>query len=519
MNGQPSVYIIGAGPGDPGLLTVRGRECLERADVVVHDDRVPSAILKHAQPGAEIISVGTAVPEPVAQAAISYLVADKAREGLVVARLKWGDPFVFDRGGEEALYLREQGVPFEVVPGVPASVASPAYAGIPVTYPGGGDALTIVFSFGNEPGAMPEVNWASLARVEGTVVCYLDGQQLPRLLEMLPHQGWSPLAVAAIIYNGTTPAQQAMDGTIEELAAFVHEHPRRGPVMLIIGRVVGFREHLRWFDNRPLFGVRVLVTRPREQARELVEQLTSRGAMAVEAPLIRILPPTDIEPLRRAAQRVSDFDWIVFTSANAVESFMRTLLSVHRDVRALAGPKLAAIGTSTADRLASYGIKVDLIPNEFHGEGLVAALTGQGPVAKLRVLLPHADIAREVVADQLRAADAAVTEVVAYRTVVDESLRDASDTDVYRLLLEHKLDAVTFTSPSAVRAFATIFGEDQAADLLAHTVVASIGPVTSQAARRLGLHVAVEPAVHTAQALAEALTAHFAAHRGGGVRS
>ena len=514
MNGHPSVYIIGAGPGDPGLLTVRGRECLERADVVVHDDRVPPAILKHARSGAEIISVGTAVPEPVAQAAISYLVADKAREGLKVARLKWGDPFVFDRGGEEALYLREQGVSFEVVPGVPASIASPAYAGIPVTYPGGGDALTIVFNFGEDGRALPSVNWASLARVEGTVVCYLDGQQLPRILETLPQHGWSPLAAAALIYDGTTPAQQAVDGTLEELAAFVREHPRRGPVMLLIGRVVGFREHLRWFDNRPLFGVRVLVTRPRDQARELVDQLTTLGAMPVEAPLIRILPPTDVEPLRAAAERAAEFDWIVFTSANAVESFMRTLLGIHRDVRALAGPRLAAIGTSTADRLASYGIKVDLIPSEFHGEGLVGALKGQGPVANLRVLLPHADIARVVVADQLLAAGADVTVGVAYRTVVDETWRDAPGTDVYRMLLEHRLDAVTFTSPSAVRAFATIFGEDQAADLLAHTVVASIGPVTTQAARRLGLQVAVEPAVHTAQALAESLAAHFA-----GVRS
>jgi uroporphyrinogen III methyltransferase/synthase len=510
VNGYPSVYIIGAGPGDPGLLTVRGRECLQRADVVIHDDRVPPAILAHAKDGAEIISVGTAVPEPVAQAAISYLVADKAREGLVVARLKWGDPFVFDRGGEEALYLREQGVSFEVVPGVPASIASPAYAGIPVTYPGGGDALTIVFNFGNDGQTLPDVNWASLARIEGTVVCYLDGQQLPRLLEILPSHGWSPMAAAALIYAGTTPAQQAVDGTLAELAVLAEKYPRRGPVMLVIGRVVGFREHLRWFDNRPLFGVRVLVTRPREQAGELVEQLAALGAITIEAPLIRILPPSDVAPLRRAAERAADFDWIVFTSANAVESFMRTLLSVRRDVRALAGPQLAAVGTSTADRLASYGIKVDLIPSEFHGEGLAAALTAQGSLSGQRVLLPHADIAREVVAEQLRAAGADVTEVVAYRTVVDESLRDAEGTDVYRMLLEHQIDAVTFTSPSAVRAFATIFGEEQAADLLARTVVASIGPVTSQAAQRLGLQVAVEPSVHTARALAEALATHFA---------
>jgi uroporphyrinogen III methyltransferase/synthase len=507
------VFIIGAGPGDPGLLTVRGRDCLQRADVVIHDDRVSPAILRWARQGAEIISVGTAVPEPMAQAAISYLVADKAREGLSVARLKWGDPFVFDRGGEEALYLHEQGVPFEIVPGVPASVAAPAYAGIPVTYPGGGDALTILFGFGDDGRALPQVHWASLARIEGTVVCYVDAQQVARLLEIVMHHGWSPLAAAALVYNGTTPAQEAIDGTLGELAEYVGAHPRRGPAMLIIGRVVGFREHLRWFDNRALFGMRVLVTRPREQAAELVDHLTALGAMPVEAPLIRVMPPADSAPLERAVEQAGKFDWIVFTSANAVDAFLRVLLGRRRDIRALGAARLCAVGTATAAKLAAYGIHVDLIPEEFHAEALVTALKAQGAIAGARVLLPHADIAREVVADGLRDAGAHVTEVVAYRTVVDETLRDAEGTDIYRMLLDHRIDAVTFTSPSAVRAFATIFGQDQAADLLGRVVVASIGPVTSQALRRLGVDVAVQPVVHTARALADALAAYFAQGR------
>lgn len=513
MNDRTSIYLIGVGPGDPGLLTVRGRACIEAADVIVHDDHVAPAILKHARPGAEIIGVGAATTEPTAQAAIGYLLADKAREGRVVARLMLGDPFVFDHGGEEALYLHEQGVSFEVVPGVAAGVAVPAYAGIPVTYPGGGDTFTIVRPFEDDRRALPAAHWASLAKLDGTIVCYVGSHQIARMLDELTTHGWSPLAAAALVFNGTTPAQQTIEGTLGELAEYVRDHPRRGPAVLVVGRVVGFREHLRWFDTRPLFGVRVLVTRPREQAADLMNRLTALGAEPIAAPMIRIVPPTDLSPLRTAVAHVAAFDWIVFTSVNAVEAFMRTLLETHRDVRALAGPRICAIGTTTAERFARYGINVDLIPDEFHAEGLLEALDRQGPLSGARILLPHADIAREMLADRLTAAGADVSEVVAYRTVTDERLRDASGTDIYRMLLDHRIDAVTFTSPSAVRAFATVFGEDQTADLLAHTVVASIGPVTAQAAHRLGIEVAVQPSTHTAAALADALAAHFSQAR------
>ena len=510
MNDNTSVYLIGAGPGDPGLLTVRGRECLELADVVVHDDQVPAAILKWARPDAEIIGVGNAGPQQAAEAAIGYLLAEKVREGRVVARLKWGDPFVFERGGEEALYLHEQGVRFEVVPGIVPGLAAPSYAGIPVTYPGGGDTLTIVRGFDEEHRGLPAAQWASLSALDGTLVFDVGAHQLGRLLNELETRGWSPLTAAALIYQGTTPTQAVVESTLGEIASHAREHPRRGHAILVIGRVVGFREHLRWFDSRPLFGVRVLVTRPRGQAAELVERLSAFGAEAVEAPMIRITEPPDPGPLRRAAADVSAFDWIVFTSVNAVDAFMGVLLQAHRDVRALSGPRLAVIGTTTADRFAHYGIRADLVPDEFDGEGLLEALKQQGPLTGARVLLPHSDIARELIASELREAGAEVTEVVAYRTIIDETIRDSEETDIYRQLLDHRIGAVTFTSPSAVNAFATIFGEDQATDLLAHTVVASIGPVTSRAVRRLGVGVAVEPHTHTVSALADALAAHFA---------
>jgi uroporphyrinogen III methyltransferase/synthase len=514
VSDRTSVYLIGAGPGDPGLFTVRGRECLQLAGVVVHDDDVPAAILKWARPDAEIIGVGVGGGQQVAQAAIGYLLAEKVREGHVVARLKWGDPFVFERGGEEALYLHEQGVRFEVVPGVVPALATPAYAGIPITYPGGGDTLTIVRPFDEEQRALPHAQWAHLSGLEGTLVFQVGAHQLGRLLNELETRGWSPRAAAALVMAGTLPTQAAIDGTLEEIADHARTHPRLGPAILVIGRVVGFREHLRWFDNRPLFGARVLITRPQGQAAELSERLSALGAETVEAPMIQVAAPADLGPLQEAARRVATFDWIVFTSVNAVDAFMSAALDVHRDVRSLAGPRVAVIGTSTAERVARYGIRADLVPEEFDGEGLVAALRRQATLTGVRILLPHSDIARELIASELQTSGAEVTEVVAYRTIINEAIRDAGDVDVYRQLLDHRIGVVTFTSPSAVNAFATIFGEDQAADLLAHTIVASIGPVTSRAVRQLGVNVAVEPHTHTVDGLVRALAAYVSqAHR------
>ena len=506
---RTAVYLIGAGPGDPDLITLRGLNCLREADVVIHDDLIHPKLLKQARVGVELINVGVTAPQPMAQEAISYLIAEKAREGKLVARLKWGDPFVFDRGGEEALFLHEQGIGFEVVPGLPAGIAVPAYAGIPVTYLGGGDTVTLVRGYEDESRTPPRVDWTSLGKLDGTMVCYAGAQQLPSILDALQSHGWSSNARAAVIYNGTTVTQTTLEGTLGELADMVREQPRREPAILVVGRVVGFREYLRWFDARPLFGRRVLVTRPREQAVELVDRLSALGAEAVEAPMIQIVPPQDPIPLRRAAAAAGEFDWIVFTSPNAVESFMNALLDAELDVRALKGPLLCAVGTGTRERLALYGIKVDLVPDEFHAEALVSALIRRGIVRGTRVLLPQADIARDVVANGLRSAGAVVTEVIAYRTILDESSRDDESLDIYRMLLDGRIDVVTFTSASAVRNFVRIFGEDQAVDLLTHTTVAAIGPVTAEAAVQLGIAVTIQPTTYTIPALVDAIAAHF----------
>jgi uroporphyrinogen III methyltransferase/synthase len=511
---RPAVFIVGTGPGDPGLITVNGLQCLRTADVIIYDHLVPAQLLKEARAGAERLDVGTSSPNALAQEAITYLVAEKAREGKVVARLKWGDPFVFDRGGEEALFLHEQGIPFEVIPGIPAGIGVPAYAGVPLTYPGGGDTVTLVRGYEDESRTTtPRIDWASLARLEGTIVCYAGAAQIPRILEALRAHGWPGEERGVIIYNGTLPSQESVAGTLAELIEIVRQHPRRDPAVLVMGRVVGLREHLRWFDARPLFGRRVLVTRPREQAAELVERLTAMGAEAIEAPMIRIDPPEDPSALLRAAAEPDAFDWIVFTSANAVEAFMHALLDGERDVRALKGPRLCTVGSGTADRLARYGIKVDVVPEEFRAEGVLRALARRTPLEGTRVLLPRSDIGREVIVDQLRRAGAIVTDVVAYRTTIEDSQR-ADDPDIYGMLLEGRIDVVTFTSPSAVRNFARIYGADPAADLLKATVVATIGPVTAEAANQLGIAVTVQPATYTVPALVDAIAAHYASRMG-----
>jgi len=507
---QPTVYLIGAGPGDPGLITVRGLECLRRADVVIYDHIVSPRLLRYAKPGAELIDVGTAAPQPMEQEAISYLLVEKAREAKVVARLKWGDPFVFDRGGEEALFLHEQGVAFEVVPGVPAGVAAPAYAGVPVSYPGGGDTITLVRGYEDESRTPPNIDWAALARLDGTVVCYAGAQQLPLILDSLLENGWPADGQAVAVYHGTLPSQQTLTGTLTELRAAARERGGRDAAILIVGRVAGLREHLRWYDSRPLFGTRVLVTRARDQAAELADQLTALGADPVIAPMIRILPPEDREPLLRAAGELNLFDWVVFTSANAVDALMQAVVDSGGDVRSLKGPLLCAVGSATADKLASYGIRVDLVPSEYRAEALASALAAQGSLQDVRVLLPRADIGREVVSESLRQGGAQVTEVIAYRTVLEE-VQPEEGPDIYRMLLDGELDVVTFTSASAVRNFAQIFGTEQAADLLSRTCVATIGPVTSEAAARLGIPVAVQASTYTVPALVDAIVRHITA--------
>ncbi|HEX3701964.1 MAG TPA: uroporphyrinogen-III C-methyltransferase [Vicinamibacterales bacterium] len=503
-----TVYLIGAGPGDPGLITVRGLHHLAAADVVLYDRLVHARLLRHARADAERIDVGLAAPQPLEQEAICYLLAEKAREGKTVARLKWGDPFVFDSGGAEALFLHEQGVRFEVVPGIPAGVGIPAYAGVPITYPGGGDTLTFVRGHEDEGKTPTSIHWASLAALDGTIVCYAGPKQVHAMLTSLLSHGRPKDESAVLVYDGTMPTQQTLAGTLEELARATEDSEDRRAAILVVGRVAALREHLRWYDVRPLFGKRVLITRPRDQAADFVQLVEAAGAEAIEAPMIRTVPPDDYGPLDEACARAGTFDWIVFASRTAVDAFMERLLEGPQDVRALSGVKLCAVGAATAARLEAYALKVDLTPSEFRAEAIVRALSDAAEVSGLRILLPHADIGRELLAEELKKRGADVTAVVAYCTVVAEPEREG-EPDIYQMLLNGRIDVVTFTSPSAVRNFVRVVGEEPAADLLRTTAVACIGPVTAEAAAQFGIACTIVPARYTVPALVEAIIDHF----------
>ncbi len=483
---------------------MRGRRFLQAADVVIYDHRVHRRLLRLAKPGAERIDVGAAAPKPLEQDAISLLLVEKAREGKTVVRLKWGDPFVFDSGGKEALFLHEQGIPFEVVPGVPVAIGGPAYAGVPVTYPGAGDVLVFVRGHESETDTPLNIDWPRLAGLAATLLCYAGSKQVATITEALMANGRPPDESAVLIYDGTLPSQKTIQGTLGGIA----QHAIDGsPALLVVGAVAGLREHLRWFDERPLFGKRIVVTRSREQAGELIDMLEERGAEAIPAPTIRIAPPEDSADLDRACAEAGAFDWIIFTSVNSVDFFMERLLAVS-DVRELKGVRLCAVGDGTAAHLTRYGIKVDLIPPEFRVESIIETMKRAGTIRGSRFLLPRADLAREVLGDDLRAEGGDVVEVVAYRTMLASAERD-DGYDIYAMLLERQIDAITFTSASTVRNFVQMLGRDQAADLLRTTTVACIGPVTAEAAQQLDIETTVMPERYTIPDLVDALVEHF----------
>ena len=336
---RSTVYLIGTGPGAPDLISLRGHRCLQKADVVIFDHLVHPDLLDVAPKHAERIDVGSAAPEESDQEAICYLLAEKAREGKIVARLKWGDPFLFDRGGEEALFLHEQGVVFEVVPGVPAAVGATAYAGIPITYHGGGDTVTFVRGHEDEGREKPRVDWASLAQLGGTVVCYAGPRQLPKMLQQLAAHG-SPDEPAAIIQRGTLAGQQTISGTLQELQELLKDQPISGPALLVVGKVVNFRDHLRWFDSRPLFGKRALVMLSKEQPDELAELLQEYGAETV------LDTDADVDIYRQLLDR--KIDLVTFTSASAVLNFAANV-GVDQASDLLNHTVVATLGPAAAD--------------------------------------------------------------------------------------------------------------------------------------------------------------------------
>jgi uroporphyrinogen III methyltransferase/synthase len=510
------VYLVGGGPGDPGLLTLRGERCLAAADVVVHDYLVGARLLDVVRPEAEVIALGAshADPQRLKQAAIEALLVERARAGKTVVRLKNGDPFLFGRGGEECEALERAGVPFEVVPGVSSAFAVPAYAGIPLTHREHASVVTIATGHQAQVGAEtlpPALPWEALATQGGTLVFLMGVRQLPAIMAALTVHGLPGETPAAAVQWGTTGGQRTVVATAATLAAQVEAAGLRAPGVLVVGNVVRLRERVRWFETRPLFGRRVVVTRARTQAGALAELLESEGAEVIPFPTIAFAPPLDAAPLRQAVAAAATYDWIVFTSVNGVQAFFDQFAVATRDVRELAPVRLAAIGPETAAQLGRRLLRPAIVPDEYRAEGLLAALA-PAEVRGRRILLPRAAAARSVLPEGLRARGAVVDEVIAYRTVPPAAANVAG---LRTALAAGTVDALTFTSSATVRNFIDLLGGPEAVQRAPkpRPVVACIGPVTAATARDVGLEADVVPARYTIPALAAALAAHFQGER------
>ena len=501
------VYLIGAGPGDPGLFTLKGKRCLEEADVVVYDYLANPRLLRYAKPNAELIYVGKQADQhTLPQEEIGRLLVARASQGKVVARLKGGDPFIFGRGGEEAEELAAAGIPFEVVPGVTSAVAAPAYAGIPLTHRD--FTSTVAFVTGHEDPAKEETSiaWDKIATGIGTLVFFMGVGQLPEIVGKLMRHGRSPSTPAAVIRWGTRAEQEVVTGTLADLADKCRG--MKPPALIVVGEVVALREKLRWFEALPLAGKRILITRAREQASSFAAVLEAAGAEVVEFPTITFTAPESWGPLDAAIGRLREYRWVIFTSANGVRFFWQRLQAAGRDIRDLAGITVCAIGPATAAALHSLGIRADIVPTEFKAEALVEAI-GTDDLRGSRVLLARAAESREVIPEELTRRGALVDVVPAYRTV-----KGAPDTEGLRTMLrDGKIHAVTFTSSSTVKHFLDLVGEE-ARELLKSVVVASIGPITAETAARHGIVSHVVPENYTIPALADALVKHFQSHCG-----
>ena len=495
------VYLVGAGPGDLGLVTLRAKDCVKNADVVVYDHLANPDILGWAKDEAEIIYSGKQPGESRTQQEINALLVDKAREGKQVVRLKGGDPFVFGRGGEEAQEIAAAGIPFEIVPGITSAIAGPAYAGIPITHRAHNSHVTFFTGHEDPTKTGSAIDYGALAKLGGTQVMLMGVERLGAVTsEMLKHGVRSDLPVALIRW-ATTGQQRTLTGTLSDIAQKAEANNLEAPALAVFGDVVLLRDKLSWYEKRPLLGKRIVVTRTRKQAGILSNKLRALGAHVIELPTIRIEPPTNLREFAELVQDAHGYDWIVFTSANGVDAFFEIFFKLYDDAREIGGVRIAAIGPATAQRVKDFHLHVDLQPEDFVAEGVVREFKKQGSIENERILVVRAEKAREVLPKELSAAGAIVDEAFAYRTVPET--RDL--TGARRQLAEGGADVITFTSSSTVENFLAL-GLPWPKGMR----VASIGPITSKTVRDHGLNVDIEARRHDIDGLVKAIRELFA---------
>lgn len=500
-------YLIGAGPGDPGLITVRGREILTKAEVIIYDYLAGKKLLDYVPKDAEFIYAGKkgGVKHTHTQEEINQMLVDRVRSGKLVVRLKGGDPFIFGRGGEELEELVKAGLDFEAVPGVTSASAAATFAGVPITHRNYTSSVAFITGHEDPNRTESRVAWDKISTGVGTLVFYMGIKNLPSITANLIKNGRDPKTPVAIVRWASMPYQQSVVGTLEDIADIVKEKGIKPPALTIVGDVVRYRDSLNWYEARPLFGKRIVVTRTREQASELVSLLEENGASCLEHATISIQPPYSWQEADAAIDRLDGFDWLVFTSINAIHSFFRRLQDKGFDSRKIHGCRIAAVGRVTADCLMEYGLQADLLPEKFTGEGLVEALVAAG-VAGANVLVPRALEARKVLEDGLAAAGAEVTIAPVYQNLPPV----AEGQELRKEIEAGEVDMVTFTSSSTVHNFVAMMAcrdNNELAELLAGVSIAAIGPITAKTVVEYGLRVDVQPETYTIPAMVEAIVA------------
>jgi len=499
-SGVGKVYLVGAGPGDPGLITVKGLESLRSADAVVYDRLASPRLLLEARPDAEMYDAGKGRDDHrMTQTEINELLVELGSAGKTVCRLKGGDPFIFGRGGEEAIDLAAAGIPWEVVPGISSTIAAPAYAGIPVTQRGMSTSVTIVT--GSEDPNKPDsnINWDALATITGTLVFVMGWKSMNDIVAALTSRGVPNDRPAALVQCGTTPRQNTVTGPISEIVERGVEAGISAPVALVVGEVTGLREALAWFDNRPLFGKRVIVTRARSQASRLVAQLEDLGAEVLEFPTIEIVPVEDPRPLDEALKNIDKYDWLMFTSSNAVHGLAARMDALGIDSRSLAHLKFGVNGPSTARALGEIGIKPDAIPNEYLASAMIDLLN-EREITPRNVLFPRSSIGRETLANGLRDMGANVDEIVAYSTQ-----SPANTGEHIRAAYEQGVDYTTFTSSSTARNMVELLGGSP--DLINTSRTVMIGPITADTVKELDINIDVMSPEQSIAGIIEAIKA------------
>jgi len=501
MQKQGFVYLIGAGPGDPGLFTLKGKKVLEKAEVVVYDRLIGQEILDYASKDAEFIYVGKASSDhAMPQDDINRLLVQKAQEGKIVARLKGGDPFVFGRGGEEALFIREHGLEFEIVPGITSAVAVPAYAGIPVTHRDAASSFAVITGHEKPGKEISSIQWDKIAAGIGTLVFLMGVENLEYIVTNLVGAGRSKDTPAALVRRGTFPDQEVITGTLGNIVQKVREADFKPPAIIIVGETVNLRADLKWRENKPLWGKKILVTRARAQASGLLERIRDRGGEAIEFPSIEIIKETDLTALYSAFANIRDYSWIIFTSVNAVDIFFEELRKRQLDIRQLQGIKIGAIGPATFDQLTNRGLLVDLVPEEYRAEGIIAELKSRIK-AEERILLPRAKGSREILPESLREMGAIVDEIYLYQSEPASYINPARLEEIRK----GQVDYITFTSSSTVTNFIKIIGKDNIKNFNDQVKVACIGPITAGTALEHGFTVDIMPDKFTVDALLDAI--------------